>query len=298
MSDRRRFSVMAPLHNLDVDFEQEPMRFRSEMSLSGFELAPMSQFAYVKSEIPEVTFTDWDAECELLKEYLSYRIDNYTSELIFAQDVLSLNNVVLDSINIDPAKLMRMFSEMGFLIVNCEKPTKLDYHHPMTFDQWKIRRNVIKHPHYMTKETLAAQLNGCEYRNELSRELEGAADIHGLVVVFGSSDDLMEFRGAVNEEIGAWDGGKATIYLAADGNLKILSDQDFEELKEQLDDTGISLPKTVEIEAVWTPEELEDTSWLIKTELPHATFDVMEDDELYCRGIVIDMKDIKAALEN
>lgn len=47
------------------------------------------------------------------------------------------------------------------------------------------------------------------------------------------------------------------------------------------------------IEAVWCPDE-PDCSWAYKTDIPHVTFDVVEDGELYCRGIVFRLADAKA----
>ena len=58
----------------------------------------------------------------------------------------------------------------------------------------------------MTKEELAALINGRKYRHELTDKEEKAAKDARLVVVFGASDDLMEFRGAINDECGAYDG--------------------------------------------------------------------------------------------
>ena len=45
----------------------------------------------------------------------------------------------------------------------------------------------------MTKEGLAAKLNGNEYGHEISSELEAGARENSLVVVFGTSDYLVEF---------------------------------------------------------------------------------------------------------
>lgn len=44
-------------------------------------------------------------------------------------------------------------------------------------------------------------------------------------------------------------------------------------------------PNGVGIEAIWSPDEI-DASWLIKTDIPHATFDILEDGDLFCRGVV------------
>ena len=44
------------------------------------------------------------------------------------------------------------------------------------------------------------------------------------------------------------------------------------------------------VKAVWAPEG-ENLSWLYRTALPHATFQVNEDGEPYCRGIVFLLSD-------
>ena len=63
----------------------------------------------------------------------------------------------------------------------------------------------------MTKEELAARLTGREYRDEITAAEEAEARAAGLVVVFGASDDLMEFEGAIRDEIGCYDGGTAMV---------------------------------------------------------------------------------------
>ena len=35
-------------------------------------------------------------------------------------------------------------------------------------------------------------------------------------------------------------------------------------------------------------------AWTYMTDIPHATFDVMDDGELYCRGIVFALADLTA----
>ena len=55
----------------------------------------------------------------------------------------------------------------------------------------------------MTKEQLAELLNGNEYRDEMTKEQEQAAKQNNLLVLFGASDDLLEMRGAIRDEVGA-----------------------------------------------------------------------------------------------
>ena len=63
----------------------------------------------------------------------------------------------------------------------------------------------------MNAESLSKKLNGCEYRDEVSTEVANEAKECGLVIVFGASDDLIEFRGAIYDEVGAYDGGSAFV---------------------------------------------------------------------------------------
>lgn len=141
----------------------------------------------------------------------------------------------------------------------------------------------------MTKESLAELLNGREYRNEISNEEEKIAELNDLVVVFGASDDLLEFRGVVDDEIGCFDGGNAYLVKKKKG-WTVMDESDYDEKKEQMEEFDSHFIGH-EIEAVWSPDEPE-CSWLIKTEIPHATFDIMEDGELYCRGVVLSVKDL------
>lgn len=138
----------------------------------------------------------------------------------------------------------------------------------------------------MTKEELAAKLNGREYREEITNEESHNAKTWGLVVVFGGSDDLMEFRGAINDEIGSHGGKMADI--TPDGLLENKCEDEccpyYERLKS----------KAAFIEALWCAEP--DYSWTFKTKIPHATFEIMEDGEHYCRGIVFALSDVEVKL--
>lgn len=132
----------------------------------------------------------------------------------------------------------------------------------------------------MNLEDLFAEINGKEYPFDLSKELEIAAKENDIVVVFGASDDLMEFRGAISDELGAYDG--TTAYLNSFGLLQNdCGDEDcpyFEKIK--------ASAKT--ISAIWDSEGF---SWTYDTEIPHKTFVIIEDSDTYCRGIIFYLKD-------
>jgi hypothetical protein len=59
----------------------------------------------------------------------------------------------------------------------------------------------------MTKWSLASTISGRQYGEELTNEECALAKKHGLVVLYGASDDLIEIRGVVYDEIGMYNGG-------------------------------------------------------------------------------------------
>jgi hypothetical protein len=137
----------------------------------------------------------------------------------------------------------------------------------------------------MTKETLANRLNGVIYTEEMTAETERQAKDAGLVVVFGASDDLIEFRGAIRDEVGCYEGGD--IFLHRGGPL---ADHDADgECGCNFCGWRDAKAKSAVISAIW---DRDGYSWTYKTAIPHATFDVMEDNEKYCRGIVFNLADV------
>ena len=134
-----------------------------------------------------------------------------------------------------------------------------------------------------TKETLAALLNGREYRSEITKEETAEAKASGLVVVFGYSDDNAEMVGAINDEVGCYEGGDFRV--DAKGLL-----EDWEELeKRHKEEVAIWLQRderAFTVKAIW---DQDGYSWTYKTSLPHATFDILKDGEKYCRGIVFEL---------
>ena len=134
----------------------------------------------------------------------------------------------------------------------------------------------------ITKEQLAERLNGREYTKEITKNEEKEAAESGLVVVFGSSDDLIEFRGAIHDEQGACAGGDFFFSNAGE-----LFDGDHEECCKYK--TKAREEAKHKITAIWASD---DYSWIYETKIPHSTFDIMEDGEKYCCGIVFSLQDI------
>lgn len=134
----------------------------------------------------------------------------------------------------------------------------------------------------MNKEQLAALLDGREYGHEITREEAATAKENGLIVVFGASDDLMEFRGAIDDEVGCFEGGDA--FLTANGIFENeCRDYDCPYAEREREKCKV-------ISAVWCDGS--GPCWTYKTDIPHATFSIVEDGEPYCTGIVFAVADI------
>ena len=140
----------------------------------------------------------------------------------------------------------------------------------------------------MTKEEFASGLNNREYGSELTQYERQRAKESGLVVVYGASDDLIEFDGAIRDEGGCFDGGD--VYFDRTGVA-----QNGEKLANRI--TAVWCGKVDDEPAgdlsEFQTENGETITWTYKTDIPHATFMVYEDGEPYCRGIIFSIEDIK-----
>lgn len=115
----------------------------------------------------------------------------------------------------------------------------------------------------------ASILNCRQYRDEVTQEEREQMKAEGIIVVYGASDDLMELDGAIYDEYGVYDGG--TYYW--DGKAFVPEDDDEKDVSDL----------TLFIKAAWGHA---DYSFFMETNMPHEVFDILEDDEKYCRGVV------------
>lgn len=124
---------------------------------------------------------------------------------------------------------------------------------------------------------IALRLNALklEYPVKIPEHIIREAIENNIVIVFGSSDDLIEFRGAIDDEGGAYGGGE---YLVTYGDVGY---------DEQ--------PGKKNLKAIWHDEG--NPCFTYETKIPHETFDVWEDGEKYCVGIVFDLKDAETKIE-
>lgn len=138
----------------------------------------------------------------------------------------------------------------------------------------------------MTKEELAALINGREYGDEITYDEINAAEKSNLLVVFGRSDDLIELYGAINDEFGCYNANSFKISLDEFGDsiFHFTSQTEYDKLVAK----GWTPPKPVMVITVdFAPKNLKAT-WLFTVDVPFVPFDIMEDGKLYCRGFVAD----------
>ena len=136
----------------------------------------------------------------------------------------------------------------------------------------------------MDVKVAAAALDGNEYGNEGSPALFADMKAAGLVAVFGASDDLTEFRGAIHDEVGSWDGG--TAYVTSEGLYTPRCDN------EDCPHEKFERERAVPIHAKW--DDGSGFSWRYETVIPHEKFVIVEDGETYCEGIVFALADVPA----
>lgn len=134
----------------------------------------------------------------------------------------------------------------------------------------------------MDAKELADILDESDCPLEIDKSLLLIAKDNGLVIVYGASDDLMEFRGAIDDEIDAYDG--TAVALDSNGLIKNKCDESRCPYFMELWNKGIK------ISAVWCED---GWSWTYRTDIPHETFEVLDGEDKYCRGIVFSLADVK-----
>ena len=131
----------------------------------------------------------------------------------------------------------------------------------------------------MDIKEFAKSISGKEYGYpQFTKEEIETAKENGFVIVYGASDDLMEFEGAIQEEIGCYEGGTAWVKNDNVADFRTCIGEE-------------------PIRAVWCGGEKDtngqEITWTYKTEIPHETFMIYEGGEPYCRGIVFSIDDVR-----
>ena len=127
----------------------------------------------------------------------------------------------------------------------------------------------------MNAQGYADLLNERQYRDVIMKVEEDAAEKDGIVIVFGYSDDLIEFRGAVYDEVGL----REMVFVNANGVRKTWEevDKDDEEGMRRFFDEE-KLP-CVTLKASWPPFRITCDA------KDAASFMIYEGQELFCKGV-------------
>lgn len=181
----------------------------------------------------------------------------------------------------------------------CGHCTDHHYKCDAEFDRGRTEPTIDHHQEtLMTKEELAQTLTNLPYPLQVPPHLLTLARETGLVIVYGESDDRLKLAGAIEQDINALFG--TTIFFDQDGLLVNECEAD-----EQCPYYIHVTEKAVALDAHWWSELTADTgylglkgkvSWTYSTTIPHATFDIMSGDDVYCRGLVFALADIAIAL--
>lgn len=115
----------------------------------------------------------------------------------------------------------------------------------------------------MNAKEFAQLLDGREGPYFLPTDLARQAKASGLVVVYGVSDDILKVEGAVDEEFACITGGAAAFEVAG---------------------------KPVAVIAKWCEEP--GCCWSYSLSVAHEVFRIIEDGEVYCRGVVFSVADL------
>lgn len=136
----------------------------------------------------------------------------------------------------------------------------------------------------MNQIELANLLDGNIMGQEISKELEAVAKEQGLVVVFGASDDLVEFRGAISDE-----GSEGNpIQLSRSGLFDWETECDCQ--CQYMKAYSANLPT---VTGFYGSKDHPQTYWHIATKLPHSVFNITEEGEEGASiGIVFDFNEL------
>jgi hypothetical protein len=110
-----------------------------------------------------------------------------------------------------------------------------------------------------------------------------------IILAYGMSDYLLELSGAVNAECGAWEGATVRIMRRKDGTIRII---EFDEVEDYHELNRLQIKRLQSVQAIWCPENEKGETWaswnIVSPDIGGCgKFDIFEDGDLYCRGMII-----------
>ena len=130
---------------------------------------------------------------------------------------------------------------------------------------------------------LALSIDGRGYGNELKSGEDKFARDNNLVIIFAYSDDNVKFRGTIDDEVSCYGGGDT--FVTSKGLL--FNECDNEDCPHYHQEKAGAKAIT----AVWCKDG-SDFAWEYETVIPHETFNILEDDEPFCKGIIFSLSDV------
>lgn len=132
------------------------------------------------------------------------------------------------------------------------------------------KQKVLQENGIFLPKVLADMIGNTEYRKELTDKQRQFAKDNQLVVVYGASDDLTIIDGVLDNEL-------------QNGKYWFNSGSEF------IDDDDVSENEKFGLNFI----ETDYHPFSVSTDIPHAKFKVMEDDDEYGIGIIFSIRDLK-----
>jgi hypothetical protein len=96
-------------------------------------------------------------------------------------------------------------------------------------------------------------------------------------------------RGVIDEEMDSYEKSNYYLLKGKDG-FRIISEAEWDELQSSIEEYGIIIPHKV-ITSYWNGGESK-YSFSYSMIFPHENFNIMEDGEFYCQGVVINLNNV------
>ena len=145
----------------------------------------------------------------------------------------------------------------------------------------------------MNMKELAAKLDGMEYGKRIPKDIIAQAQSAGLVILTGASDDLAVLNGAISDDADCFDGAISDDADCFDGGVLRLTKDGFFQPCEHDEWCRYSVAArnaAKKITAIWCDGS--GYAWRYETDIPHEKFTIWESGEMYCRGIVFEVKNL------